>query len=157
PAEDLDVVYDARRVLGLVGAARDGEREQDVLRHACRDCNGETTARRAGNRARSRRYRHVGRLQLALPPPVLCGPYPTHYLRQVTVTRREFAGGALAAAVLGCARPTSRPKVTHGVQAGDVQAGSAVVWARCDEPARMLVEWDTSERFGNARRIAGPL
>lgn len=44
--------------------------------------------------------------------------------------------------------------MTHGVQAGDVQTGSAVIWARCSEPARMVVEWGTSER-GPMQRVAG--
>jgi alkaline phosphatase D len=38
-----------------------------------------------------------------------------------------------------------------------VQSGRALVWARCDEPARMLLEWDTTEAFAQPRRIAGPV
>src|SRR3954468_113638 len=49
------------------------------------------------------------------------------------------------------------PLITHGVQSGDVQTGRALIWARCDEPARMLVEWDTSETFSQPRRVAGPV
>ena len=33
-----------------------------------------------------------------------------------------------------------RPAVTHGVMAGDVTADSAVIWARADQPSRMLIE-----------------
>lgn len=46
------------------------------------------------------------------------------------------------------------PEITHGVQAGDVQTGTANVWARCSEPARMVVEWATA---ANApwQRVAG--
>lgn len=69
--------------------------------------------------------------------------------------------GALSTGALGCGgaavvRPR-RPQLTHGVQSGDVQTGRALVWARCDEPARMVVEWDTSDRFAHPRRIAGPV
>ncbi|MBS1123285.1 MAG: Tat (twin-arginine translocation) pathway signal sequence domain protein [Deltaproteobacteria bacterium] len=69
-----------------------------------------------------------------------------------------FLGGSLAS-LAACRRaPTIQsrgPRVTHGVQCGDPQTGRAVVWARCDEPARMVVEW--SDRRGGARhRVAGP-
>jgi alkaline phosphatase D len=49
------------------------------------------------------------------------------------------------------------PRVTHGVQAGDVQHDRAIVWARCSEPARMLVEWATTASFAGARRVVGPV
>ncbi|MEO8701418.1 MAG: alkaline phosphatase D family protein [Kofleriaceae bacterium] len=75
-------------------------------------------------------------------------------------TRRSFLGGSLAV-LAACRRgpliQTKQPRVTHGVQSGDPQTGSAVVWARCDEPARMLIEWDTSEQFASPRRVTGPL
>ncbi|MBA2544552.1 MAG: alkaline phosphatase D family protein [Deltaproteobacteria bacterium] len=45
--------------------------------------------------------------------------------------------------------------MTHGVQAGEPEVGRALIWARCDEPARMVVEWDTTERFANPKRVAG--
>jgi len=45
----------------------------------------------------------------------------------------------------------------HGVQSGDVQSGRALIWARCDEPARIVVEWDTTAHFPNPRRVAGPV
>jgi alkaline phosphatase D len=31
------------------------------------------------------------------------------------------------------------------------------VWARCDRPAPLYVEWDTGERFATARRVVGPV
>ena len=61
---------------------------------------------------------------------------------------------------MGCARGplirTTQPQITHGVQAGDVQGGRALVWARCSEPALMQVEWATSSDFTRARRVLGP-
>lgn len=73
------------------------------------------------------------------------------------ITRRDLlVGGAALAACRSVVRSRG-PSVTHGVQVGDVETGRALVWARCDEPARMLIEWDTSEQFGNARRVLGPL
>ena len=85
------------------------------------------------------------------------------------LSRRGFLGGSLASLAVGCARSlagggeagpgpliqTKVPGITHGVQAGDPQRGRANVWARCDEPARMIVEWDTTPRFAHARRVGG--
>jgi alkaline phosphatase D len=31
-----------------------------------------------------------------------------------------------------------------------------ILWSRSDRPARMVVEWDTNDRFANPRRIIGP-
>jgi alkaline phosphatase D len=78
-------------------------------------------------------------------------------------TRRGFLGGTRASlsAAAACRRSprigARNPAVTHGVQVGDVQPGQALVWARCDEPARMIVEWDTTDAFATPRRIAGPV
>jgi alkaline phosphatase D len=44
----------------------------------------------------------------------------------------------------------------QGVAVGDVAGGRAIVWSRCDRPARMFVEYSTTERFTDARRIPGP-
>ena len=78
----------------------------------------------------------------------------------IVLTRRRFVLGALSTSALACG-PTPnvrsrQPQITHGVQSGDVQTGRALIWARCDEPARMLVEWDTRERFPRPRRVIGP-
>jgi alkaline phosphatase D len=43
-----------------------------------------------------------------------------------------------------------------GVQIGDVVPGRAIVWAKSDRNARLIVEWDTTERFVSPRRITGP-
>jgi alkaline phosphatase D len=76
------------------------------------------------------------------------------------LTRRRFLAGGLAIGAAACTRTlvkTKQPLITHGVQTGDVGGGRALVWARCDEAARMIVEWDTSESFAHARRVAGPV
>jgi alkaline phosphatase D len=76
------------------------------------------------------------------------------------ISRRTFVVGALSATT-ACAvrslRTTKQPKITHGVQSGDVQTGSAVVWARCDEAARMDVQWATTPGFASAISVAGPV
>ncbi|HEY5924814.1 MAG TPA: alkaline phosphatase D family protein [Kofleriaceae bacterium] len=73
------------------------------------------------------------------------------------LTRRAFIGGSLAtlaACRKGPVIATNRPRITHGVQSGDVSR-RAVIWARCSEPARMLVEWRTSSRAAWQRGSPG--
>ena len=73
--------------------------------------------------------------------------------------RRFLATSAAAAAVttLGgvgmpyISRANDRPLITHGLQSGDVSTDSAVVWARADRPARMLVEFATTDSFKDIR------
>jgi alkaline phosphatase D len=48
-----------------------------------------------------------------------------------------------------------RVSVPHGVASGDVTARRAMVWSRAERPARLIVEWDTTPAFANARRVEG--
>jgi alkaline phosphatase D len=50
----------------------------------------------------------------------------------------------------------ARPAVSWGTATGDVTADRATVWSRTDRPARMFVEYATSEAFRDARRVPGP-
>jgi alkaline phosphatase D len=84
--------------------------------------------------------------------------------------RAVLRGGAglVAASALGCgaraqiAAPAvvtsdkMRPAIPFGVQSGDILDDRAVVWSKTDRPARLWVEWSTSESFKDARRVAGP-
>jgi alkaline phosphatase D len=63
-------------------------------------------------------------------------------------------GSAVAAPSLVRA---GRPRLTHGVQSGDVTARGGVVWARSDRPARMLVDVSDRPDFKHARTVKGPL
>lgn len=63
----------------------------------------------------------------------------------------------LGAAPALIAAPSARPKLTDGVQAGDLLGDRAVIWSRCDRPARMIVEWDTRSAFRHPRRVVGPV
>jgi alkaline phosphatase D len=49
-----------------------------------------------------------------------------------------------------------RPQLPGGVMSGDVTATSGIVWSRTDRPARMIVEYSTSERFDTFQRRIGP-
>jgi alkaline phosphatase D len=77
------------------------------------------------------------------------------------LTRRRFLGGSLATLAAACGRSplikTKQPVITHGVQSGDPQRGRVNVWARCDEPARMQVEWASTDQFTDAQRVVGPI
>jgi alkaline phosphatase D len=46
--------------------------------------------------------------------------------------------------------------VAWGAQVGDVAGDAAVVWCRADRPARLHLEWSTTESFADARRVLGP-
>ena len=78
------------------------------------------------------------------------------------VSRRNFlkssaATGLVLASPLAMpslSRAASRPQITHGLQSGDVNANSGMIWARSDRPAKMLVEIDTTGSFETPRRLA---
>jgi alkaline phosphatase D len=50
----------------------------------------------------------------------------------------------------------ARPATPQGIASGDVTTGKAVVWSRTDRPARLVVEYSTSDRFENVMRRVGP-
>ncbi|MCB1425602.1 MAG: alkaline phosphatase, partial [Notoacmeibacter sp.] len=51
-------------------------------------------------------------------------------------------------------RASQRPAFTHGVQSGDVDMSSGMIWGRTDRPARVMMEVATREDFANATRLA---
>src|SRR5947207_11547033 len=75
--------------------------------------------------------------------------------------RRLLASGALAAAlpvrVFAQTAAAARPQLLQGVQSGDFSTDGATVWSRSDRPARMFVEYATTESFADSKRVAGPL
>jgi alkaline phosphatase D len=70
-------------------------------------------------------------------------------------TTAKAAGFAMAPAVLR--QDSARPGIPYGVRSGDVTRDRAIVWSRTDRPARMVVEWSTTESFQNVRRVRGPV
>ncbi len=54
------------------------------------------------------------------------------------------------------AQESALPQLPYGVASGDILADQAVIWAKADRPARMIVEWATTDSFRNVRRIVGP-
>jgi alkaline phosphatase D len=65
-------------------------------------------------------------------------------------------GFAQASAPVVISSERARPTLPSGVQAGDLLGDRAILWAQTDRPARMLVEWATTESFADARRVPGP-
>ncbi|QHQ34487.1 alkaline phosphatase D family protein [Algicella marina] len=62
-----------------------------------------------------------------------------------------FAGGLAMPAI---SRAAQRPVFTHGVQSGDVDAASGMIWTRVDRPSRVMMEVSTTESFADVRRLA---
>ena len=82
--------------------------------------------------------------------------------KQGLTRRRLLARSASTIALAGLgglvrpylSRAADRPQIVCGIASGDVSAGSAVVWARADRPARMEVECSTIESFATIIRVA---
>lgn len=98
-----------------------------------------------------------------------------------SISRRLFLGTTIASGAalwrppMGIASPTGesalsrwlggapgivtserlRPVTVGGVQTGDVLPDRAIIWSRTDRPAQCLVEWSTSDKFTNVRRVRG--
>jgi alkaline phosphatase D len=79
---------------------------------------------------------------------------------RIPLSRRRLlttAAASTALAAVGIGRPylsraADRPRITHGVQSGDVSVNAGVIWARTDRPARMLAEIATSDSFKTVHR-----
>jgi alkaline phosphatase D len=61
---------------------------------------------------------------------------------------------ALAPAIV--TTTAQRLAMPFGVQSGDITANRAIIWSRADRPARLIVEYATTESFQNAQRLIGP-
>ena len=84
------------------------------------------------------------------------------------IDRRTFIRHAFAVAGATAGRPVfgqspaivatdaDRPSMPQGVASGDVSTDRAVIWSRADRASRMFVEYSTTERFENVRRVPGP-
>jgi alkaline phosphatase D len=75
--------------------------------------------------------------------------------------RREFLRhtAAIVAAPAFIRADGDRPAIPCGVATGDVTSGRAIVWSRCDRPARLIVEYSTrpiGSVSADLRRVVGP-
>ena len=73
-------------------------------------------------------------------------------------TRRAIlaSGAAITAslAMPSISRASARPVFTHGVQSGDVDLTSGMIWTRTDRPSKVMMEVSTTESFSNAMKLA---
>src|SRR3712207_2096391 len=76
-------------------------------------------------------------------------------LRLFSMRRRDLFPLLGCAAAPSFSQANQRPRAEWGVQAGDVAAGRALIWSRSDRPARMIVEWSTTEAFRDPRKVLG--
>jgi alkaline phosphatase D len=73
--------------------------------------------------------------------------------------RRSFLRHSLSAAGAALSGPAlvraqgSVPGIPYGAAVGDVTGSRAILWSRADRPARMTVEWATTESFANPWRV----
>ncbi|MFI6367486.1 alkaline phosphatase D family protein [Nocardia sp. NPDC050630] len=79
-----------------------------------------------------------------------------------TLLRTSAVGLVAVPALAACSnngpalvRP--RPNLTHGVAVGDPRTDGALIWARSDQPAKLIVETAATESFTDAKRFTGPL
>ncbi len=76
---------------------------------------------------------------------------------KLLLTRRNVMAASSAAA-FSLALPSyslanARPRFTHGVQSGDVDMSSGMIWTRVDRPSKVMFEVSTTESFANAIKL----
>jgi alkaline phosphatase D len=88
---------------------------------------------------------------------------PTHPRRRVLQLMSGLAaGGGLREVLAQATAPAivtldhARPQQPLGLMSGDVSGDRAMIWARSDRPARMMVELGTTESLRNAVPLLGP-
>jgi len=78
-------------------------------------------------------------------------------MTKISFTRRQtLVGAAMGATSLmlpAYSRANQRPVISHGLQSGDLARDGAIIWARADRPAKMIVEVVTTESFADARAV----
>ncbi|UVC08356.1 alkaline phosphatase D family protein [Rhizobium sp. TH2] len=82
----------------------------------------------------------------------------TSTLSRRTLLKSTAATGLFAAtsslALPFYARAANAPSFTHGVQSGDVDSSSGMIWTRVDRPSRIQMEISTVESFKDPIRLA---
>jgi len=89
--------------------------------------------------------------------------HPIHPRRRF-LAQTAAVTGAMATGLPGILRAQTapaivtgdRPLLEQGLQIGDILADRAMIWSRSDRPARMIVEWSTTDSFRDVQRVVGP-
>ena len=73
----------------------------------------------------------------------------------LSATMKAAAGFTLAPSLLR--QDAARPGIPFGASIGDVMGNRAILWSKTDRPARMFVEWATTESFQDRHVVRGPV
>jgi alkaline phosphatase D len=73
----------------------------------------------------------------------------------LSATAKAAAGFTLAPSLIR--QDAARPGIPFGASIGDVAGNRAMLWSKTDRPARMFVEWATTESFQNRHVVRGPV
>lgn len=80
-----------------------------------------------------------------------------------TLLRTTAAGLVIAPGLVACSKDNGpalvrqRPTLTHGVAVGDPRGDGALIWARSDQLAKLIVETAATESFKDTKRFEGPM
>ena len=66
---------------------------------------------------------------------------------------KASAATGFSFAMPAISRAQSRPMFTHGLQSGDVDQSSGMVWARADRPAKVHFEYATTDSFKDSVKL----
>jgi alkaline phosphatase D len=66
---------------------------------------------------------------------------------------KASAATSLSFAMPAISRAQSRPIITHGLQSGDVDQSSGMVWARADRPSKVHMEISTTDSFKKSVKL----
>ena len=81
-------------------------------------------------------------------------------LSPVTLPPRRLIATGLAASAFplpALNQSAARPVFIHGVQSGDVDTESGMIWTRIDRPSRVTIDYSTTESFSPIRFASSPL
>ena len=84
------------------------------------------------------------------------GTFPFGRRRFLSAAMQTAGAVAFARAPAIARQTAARTGIPYGTATGDVTGTRAIVWSRSDRPARMRVEWSTTESFQNVRRASAP-
>lgn len=117
-----------------------------MLRHGVEDWQRPSRAAHATSTTWSQPWPETLPNRLPAVPPLAAA----HRRRGRRVRTRTHTGSS-------CPCPLRKSLITHGIQAGDVSAKDAIVWALADRAVRMRIEVSPFDDFRVTRQIRGPL
>ena len=78
---------------------------------------------------------------------------------KINLSRRELvvglAGLSIAPSIVTAA--DARTYFADGIASGDITQNSAIIWARSNKSAKMLVDWSSTPTLRDSQRVVGPI